>query len=125
MTGHDSRQTLPPVVLLPQLYATTMYTTRRFHDYHHRSLSGRGSAGHRRNAPFPRYLVVVLRYMRGSVSYAVFKYRFPWRRYSRGWFRGAQLIGLINGRSCQRPQAIIRVSCSFLPSRFCLPRLRI
>lgn len=52
--------------------------------------------------------------MRGSVSYAVFKYRFPWRRYSRGWFRGAQLIGLINDRSCQRPQAIIRVSCSFL-----------
>lgn len=37
-------------------------------------------------------------------------------RHPRGRFRGAQLIGLINDRSCQRPQAIIRDSCSFLPA---------
>lgn len=87
-------------------------TRCRSRDYHHRArCGGRGNAMHRRNAPFPRYLVVVPRYARGSVNYAVFKYRFPAAR-----FRGAQLIGLINDRSCQRPhRPLFATRAAFCP----------
>lgn len=71
---------LPYSVITAIVRDDCVHTRRRSRDYHHRArCSGRGNAMHRRNAPFPRYFVVVPRYTRGSVNYAVFKYRFPWR----------------------------------------------